>query len=167
MRLPKPVIRFASSSTSIHALVANSGFGKEAYPWTNRFIGRFPLPSWQRELVWSQEQKISFIESVFMGYDLGSVMINDYLEMTNGTMSPMSDILIDGQQRVSAINDFITDQFPVNGLFWKDLTRIERRTFLEREMGKKMVSCFDEDKLKLVYNHLNFSGVRHSQSEMA
>ena len=56
-RMPKPVIKFNSTSTMIAALVNGSGYGEEHYPWAERFIGRFPLPAWQRGLVWTLEQK--------------------------------------------------------------------------------------------------------------
>ncbi|MBY7902352.1 DUF262 domain-containing protein [Vibrio fluvialis] len=166
-RLPKPVIYFNSTSTTISGLVSHSGYGKEAYPWADRMLGRFPLPKWQRQLVWSEDQKRSFIESVFLGYDLGSVMINSYEDIGNGLTRPMSDILIDGQQRVSALLAFTNNEFDYAGYFWKDLNRREQRRFLEREMGKRTTDCYDESELKKVYNHLNFSGVRHEQSEKA
>ncbi|AAL47509.1 DUF262 domain-containing protein [Vibrio cholerae] len=166
-RLPKPVIFFNSTSTTISSLVSSSGYGKEAYPWAERMLGRFPLPKWQRQLVWSDAQKLSFIESVFMGYDLGSVMINSYEDLGNGLTRPMSDILIDGQQRISALLAFINNEFEYEGYFWKNLNRREQRRFLEREMGKRTTECYDENELKKVYNHLNFSGVRHEISEMA
>lgn len=166
-RLPKPVIYFNSVSTTIQGLVSHSGYSEEAYPWATRMLGRFPLPSWQRQLVWTKEQKRSFIESVFLGYDLGSVMINSYEDVGDGLTRPMSDILIDGQQRVSALLGFINNEFDYAGFYWKDLNRREQRRFLEREMGKRMTECYDEEELRKVYNHLNFSGVRHEQSEMA
>ncbi|WP_318521281.1 DUF262 domain-containing protein [Photobacterium leiognathi] len=166
-RLPQPVISFSTTSTTIQGLISHSGYGKESYPWTDRMIGRFPLPSWQRGSVWTREQQLSFIESVFQGYDLGSVMINDYEDIGNGIMRPMSDILLDGQQRVGSLLAFINNEFPYASFYWKDLNRTEQRRFLEREMGKKTTCCFDEEKLKKVYNHLNFSGTNHEAHERA
>ncbi|NOI32021.1 DUF262 domain-containing protein [Vibrio coralliilyticus] len=166
-RLPKSIIRFSSGARPLELLICG-GKEKSDYPWTNRFIGSWPLPTWQRGLVWTIEQKIAFIESVFMGYDLGSVMINE-LHWPDGqkASTPMSEIIIDGQQRISALVSFVENEFPINGLYWKDLTREEKRTFREREIGVKSVACYDEEKLRIVYNHLNFSGVRHEHSEKA
>lgn len=166
-RLPKPIIRFRSGSRPIEMLICG-GKEKADYPWTTRFVGDWPLPEWQRGLVWSTEQKISFIESVFIGYDLGSVMINE-LHWPEGqkASTPMSEIIIDGQQRISALVGFVSNEFPVKDLYWRDLTRLEQRIFREREIGLKSVACYDEEKLKVVYNHLNFSGVRHDYSEAA
>lgn len=166
-RLPTPIIRFTSGSRPLEMLICG-GKERKDYPWASRFIGDWPLPVWQRGLVWTLEQKVAFIESVFIGYDLGSVMINglDWIEERD-TTRPMSEVIIDGQQRISALIGFVSNEFPINGLYWKDLTRIEQRIFREREIGVKYVECFDENKLKVVYNHLNFSGVRHSLTEKA
>lgn len=166
-RLPEPVIRFSSSSMPLELLICG---GKEAtdYPWAKRFIGDWPLPEWQRDLVWTTEQKISFIQSAFIGYDLGSIMINQIPWPEGSNVAPKwSDIIIDGQQRISALIGFVNNEFPINKLFWRDLTRIEQRSLREREIGMKFVSCKDEAKLRTVYNHLNFSGVRHKESEKA
>ncbi|HGZ7314667.1 TPA: DUF262 domain-containing protein [Vibrio parahaemolyticus] len=165
-RLPTPIIRFSSGSRPLEMLICG-GKEKRDYPWADRFIGDWPLPTWQRGLVWTTVQKVAFIESVFIGYDLGSVMINSLDWLENNTSRPMSEIVIDGQQRLSALIGFVGNEFAVNGLYWKDLTRLEQRTFREREIGIKTVTCYDEDKLKVVYNHLNFSGVRHQMSEKA
>lgn len=165
-RLPTPIIRFSSGSRPLEMLICG-GKEKRDYPWTDRFIGDWPLPTWQRGLVWTTAQKVAFIESVFIGYDLGSVMINSLDWLENNTSRPMSEIVIDGQQRISALIGFVGNEFAVNGLYWKDLTRLEQRTFREREIDIKTVTCYDEDKLKVVYNHLNFSGVRHQVSEKA
>ncbi|QXM18781.1 hypothetical protein [Vibrio phage ST2-1pr] len=166
-RIPRPIIRFTSGSMPIELLICG---GKEEsdYPWAKRFIGGWPLPSWQRGLVWSVEEKVAFIESVFIGYDLGSVMINDLNWDEDRKMTtPMSEIIVDGQQRISALIGYVNNDFSINGLYWKDLTRIEQRDFRERQIGLKSISCFDEEKLKIVYNHLNFGGVRHKDNEKA
>ncbi|EGQ9133158.1 DUF262 domain-containing protein [Vibrio parahaemolyticus] len=165
-RLPAPIIRFSSGSRPLEMLICG-GKEKRDYPWADRFIGDWPLPTWQRGLVWTIAQKVAFIESVFIGYDLGSVMINSLDWLEDNTSRPMSEIVIDGQQRISALIGFVGNEFAVNGLYWKELTRLEQRTFREREIGIKTVTCYDEDKLKVVYNHLNFSGVRHQMSEKA
>jgi uncharacterized protein with ParB-like and HNH nuclease domain len=75
-RLPKPVIYFNSTSTTISGLVSHAGYGKEAYPWAERMLGRFPLPKWQRQLVWSEDQKRCFIESAFLDYSTHTAPIN-------------------------------------------------------------------------------------------
>lgn len=166
-RLRKPIIEFSSSESTLHALVSESGLERASYPWATRMLGKFPIPKWQRPLVWTQKHNMDFIESIFQGYDLGSVMINGWIACDNDIMLPMSDILIDGQQRINAVIQFTSNAFPYDGFYWSEFTRREQRVFLESRIGMKKTHCFDETILKKVYNHLNFSGVAHKPSEVA
>ncbi|MBD0788201.1 DUF262 domain-containing protein [Vibrio sp. Y2-5] len=166
-RLPRPIISFSSSSIAITELVRGSGYDSSSYPWASRMLGRFPLPDWQRGLVWSKKKNLAFIDSVFQGFDLGSVMINDWEESSTGILRPMSDILIDGQQRTNALIQYTSNEFPYEGYYWRELNRNEQRVFLESQLGLKKTRCFDEAILKRVYNLLNFSGVKHTAKEMA
>ena len=166
-RLPTPEIRFTSDSTSLGFLLDTLNSPPEIYPWATRMLGRFPLPSWQRGLCWTIEQKKKFIESVFSGFDLGSVMINSYKYADGNVTVPLSDILIDGQQRLDALLSFCNNDFDYCGFFWEDLNRREKRRFLERQIGVHKTDCFDEILLKKTYNLLNFSGVAHKEGEIA
>lgn len=167
-RLPEKAMDFRNSSSAIAEFLSPSnGYGASDYPWAKKMLGKFPLPPWQRDSVWTLDQKVSFIQSVYLGYDLGSVVINDYLNINNDKLAKFSDCLIDGQQRLEAIFDYTNNKFSVYGLFWKELSRSEQNRFKLRELGKRMVNCFDEEKLKQVYNHLNFSGTRHKENERA
>lgn len=167
-RLPKPIIKFATGSTGVGELVRDSsGYSADDYPWTDRMLGRFPLPSWQRGLVWSEQKNQDFIHSIFQGFDLGSVMINDWEELPDGTLRPMSDIMIDGQQRTNAVMQFTSNKFAYRGYFWDDLNRREQTRFKEAQIGRKSTRCFNEKVLKQVYNLLNFSGVQHREDQRA
>lgn len=167
-RLPQKTMDFRNSSSAIAEFVSiSSGYGASDYPWAKKMLGKFPLPPWQRDSVWTMGQKVSFIQSIYLGYDLGSVVINEYMNINNDKLAKFSDCLIDGQQRLEAIFDYTSNKFPVYGLLWKELNRREQTRFLMQELGKRMVNCFDEEKLKQVYNHLNYSGTRHKESERA
>lgn len=167
-KMPEKILDFSQSGVSISDLVnTRHGYGASDYPWAKKMLGKFPLPSWQRDSVWTKKQKISLIESVYLGYDLGSVVINGYLDGKNDTLVKFSDCLIDGQQRIEAMIEYTHSKFPVFGAYWKDLNRHDQSRFLYRELSKRMVHCFEEEKLKEVYNHLNFSGTNHKKRERA
>ncbi|PAK38863.1 DUF262 domain-containing protein [Peribacillus simplex] len=61
--------------------------------------GKVKVPTFQRRLVWSKQQKHEFIETLSKGYPFGSVLIYNY-ENNDGMM------LIDGLQRFSTIIDY-------------------------------------------------------------
>jgi len=67
------------------------------------------LPEWQRPFVWTDRQCISFIESAWRGVPLGTYTLN----MRMG--SPFDGYLIDGQQRMRAIERYLSDEYPVFG----------------------------------------------------
>mgnify|MGYP001302774596 CR=1 FL=1 len=128
-----------------------------------RVVMGFFLPPWQREAVWTERQKIAFIESSWLGVNLGTFSYN-----FGGIGSPFDNLLIDGQQRMSAIQDYIEDRFPVFGYRYSEVTEIDRR-FWEMGciFGHFQTDSEDEAYLRQYYNMLNFGGTPHKESERA
>lgn len=132
-------------------------------PRGERMVMGFILPSWQRGLVWSKAQKIAFIESAWRGIPLGTYTYN---QATLG--SPLDNLLIDGQQRMSAIESYLNDEFPVFGWRWSELTDADRREWkLTIIFANYMTTSEDEDFLKSYYDLMNFGGTAHTESERA
>jgi hypothetical protein len=167
-RMPSPIIDFRESGVSIADLISERhGYSSADYPWAKHMLGKFPIPKWQRESVWTKSQKVALIKSVYLGYDIGSVVINGYDELSGGRLAPFSDALIDGQQRIETFLEYTRDGFAVWDMKWSQLDRKDKSRFVNRQMGKRMTNCFDEARLKEVYNHLNFAGTAHEESERA
>ncbi|MDB4461476.1 DUF262 domain-containing protein [bacterium] len=137
------------------------------YPWAENFVCGFPLPDFQRGLVWDQEVNTSFIESIWLGFDIGSYMLSDYGTDGNDGLLKYSDCVIDGQQRLNAIEKYWSDDFPVMGWRWSEITDVDKRVFRSIGFGHKLIRTLDEQFLRDTYNRLNFSGVNHSLSDMA
>jgi hypothetical protein len=127
-----------------------------------RKVMGFRLPSWQRHLVWSDDQMIRFIESLWLGIPVGS-----YSYVQND--DPATDgLLIDGQQRMYAIERYLQDAFPVFGVKWSEVTRADYRGFMySRNFPCYIVKSSDETFLREYYNLMNFSGVAHTADQMA
>lgn len=128
-----------------------------------RTVMGFNLPKWQRGLVWTEDQSISLIENIWRGVPIGTYTYN--LLIGGG---PLDGLLIDGQQRLWAIQQYVEDVFPVFGGFYSDLSKIQKRRF---GIGSKF-PCYitkskDEKYLKEYYNLMNFGGVKHDESERA
>lgn len=74
-----------------------------------------PNPSFQRDLVWSEEKKRSFIESILNEIPIGSFYVNrtdsydPYFKLGEG----LGTLLWDGKQRIHALDDFIKGKFAV------------------------------------------------------
>lgn len=121
------------------------------------------LPSFQRDLVWSESQNIALIESVILGIEIGGYMVN----ITN-IHCEFDNLLIDGQQRLNALHLYFNNAFPVFGLFWKDLNVYEQKVIkMQRTFTRNEICIKDEAKLREVYNRFNFGGTAHKDSERA
>ncbi len=151
---------------------------RQQYPWATRFVMGYPLPSWQRALTWSDEQKARFITSIWSGVDIGSYLINDQYDtlLVEGAKTfqyrKFSNIILDGQQRLQAIQDYLNDLFAVPDAQgtprrWSDLPRRERRRFESRHFARCSVKCWDEATLRHIYNLRAFGGTAHEAHEMA
>ncbi len=65
--------------------------------------------NYQRKLVWTQEEKKAFIDSVYNHYSVPLVLVAD----KSDNQSQMYEI-IDGMQRLNAIFSFIENEFPIS-----------------------------------------------------
>lgn len=67
--------------------------------------GEMAVPEIQRPFVWKPKKVRDLIDSLYNGYPVGYLIIwqNPNIKLKNGTLSTGKKILIDGQQRVSAL----------------------------------------------------------------
>jgi hypothetical protein len=68
-------------------------------------IGEIAIPEIQRPFVWNSTQVRDFLDSLYKGYPVGYLIAwrNPNVRLKNGTTSHGKRILIDGQQRVTAL----------------------------------------------------------------
>jgi hypothetical protein len=133
-----------------------------------RNLLHFVLPPWQRPEVWEAPRKRAFIEGIFLGLGTGTYVHHEAEMNPNGQMKPMSGWLIDGQQRISAIRDFVNDEIAIfNGIRFSDMTPVEQRVrflhvvFPSHEIPYQQ----DEQLLKELYRRLNFGGIAHTEQD--
>lgn len=151
--------------------------GRAMYPWASRFVMGFPLPEWQRPFVWTQEQQVRFIQSIWTGVDLGSYMVNDQYEFVGlGTdcvhFREFSEVLLDGQQRLATIQGYLLGEFAVPDVtgtprYWHDLPLIERRRFGSRQFARANIRSWDEQALRQAYDLRAFGGTPHTEAQKA
>jgi len=128
-----------------------------------RTVMGYCLPTWQRGLVWTDAQKIAFIESAWRGIHIGTFTYNQ-TDMGH----PLDNLLIDGQQRMSAIQDYLADRFPVFGWHWSEVTEPDRRSWEMTVVFPSFITdSKDEDYLRSYYDLMNFGGTAHGESERA
>ena len=133
MKMPKSPYNATSRATSIETLVnkAKTFIANPEDTWmeTGREAMGYPLPDFQRPVEWTDNQCIRFIESAWLGFNLGVFVVNKEDWDEQGPKR-FSGCLIDGQQRITAVNRYLQGAFHVFGAYWSELSKHDQRRFL-------------------------------------
>lgn len=84
---------------------------------------------YQRKLVWSIEEKASFIDSIIKSYPVPLILLAE----SNDDSVRIFEI-IDGMQRINAVTAFVENEFAVNGAYFNLETMAE--TKLQKDSGQ-------------------------------
>jgi hypothetical protein len=111
-------------------------------------------PYFQRNLVWRDAHKRDFIDTIMKGYPFPQIFLaRGPIDLD--TMEA-SQAVVDGQQRLNSIRDFVDGKLDFEGKIFKELTAKQREDFLKYEVA---VIDFDLDagdaRLKDVFYRLN------------
>lgn len=82
--------------------------------WINS--GEIAIPEMQRPFVWDSTKVRDLIDSLYKGYPVGYIIIwkNPDVKLKDGTFSLGKKIIIDGQQRITALTASITGREVIN-----------------------------------------------------
>jgi hypothetical protein len=82
--------------------------------WVNS--GEIAIPEIQRPFVWDSSKVRDLMDSLYQGYPIGYVIAwrNPNVRLKDGSLSEGKKILIDGQQRITALTAAILGQYVVN-----------------------------------------------------
>lgn len=82
--------------------------------WVNS--GEIAIPEIQRPFVWDSSKVRDLMDSLYQGYPVGYVIAwkNPNVRLKDGSLSDGKKILIDGQQRVTALTAAILGQYVIN-----------------------------------------------------
>jgi hypothetical protein len=157
-KMERPWFKANNMSAALFAVVEDHDSAPKAeLPPGARRLGWFILPPFQRPAVWSEAQKVRFIESIWGGLPLGSYVYN-----RGSFNSPYDNWLLDGQQRITAILEYHASAFPVLGYRWDELTKVDHRRFLMTPMSCSETNIEDLAKLEEIYDRLAYGGTAHA-----
>lgn len=156
--MPRTFLEAHSSNFVMHHLFSTSRL-EFAPPLREgeRRLGWFTLPPFQRGAVWTQEQQIRFIESVWLGLPIGSYAYNDAATFKG----PTTNWLIDGQQRVTTVLTYVAGEIEVFGKRFPELHIIEKRQFENTPFPAIVTRSDDEAYLAEIYDRLAYGGTAH------
>lgn len=162
-KMPRPWFHGHATAGPIYGVIKLDDSWDRALHPGERKLGNFVLPPFQRPPVWTLEQKVALIESIWNRLPIGSYVVNRVEAAGYG--SPADNLLLDGQQRITALLDYVADAFPVMGYRWSELTDADQKTFSMIPMGYLECKLTDMDQIEEVYNRLAYGGTPHEPKD--
>lgn len=107
--------------------------------------GSIAIPEMQRPFVWDSSKVRDLVDSLYKGFPVGYIIVwqNPDVKLEDGTKSSGKKVLIDGQQRITAMAAAIVGQEVLDDHYkWK---RISMR--LDLDFEEQMNALADRDKL--------------------
>lgn len=123
-------------------------------------------PPFQRGAVWTQEQKVAWIETLLRGLGLPALFINQFPE--EHPVYACKEVVIDGQQRLRATAEFMQDKFRVRGELWSEQTKLFQRQFCHSRSMCNVVMCNFQTLKECaeLYLKLLTAGTAHTPAEI-
>ena len=157
IRMPREIINGSMNNLSIGHYIVHG----KAEPSGIFFLR---LPPFQRPAMWSEAQQIKFIESMWLGLDLGRVVYTQ--ANSQEQFAEFDGLLIDGQQRLTALKAYTENAFPVFGLLYENLHEVDRRMMhMGRNLPATIITDRDSlnwEKLEDLYIRMNYGGTAHA-----
>jgi len=111
-------------------------------------------PHFQRKLVWRLTHKVDFIRTILMGFPFPEIFISRG-KIDVDTMSSVSAV-VDGQQRLNSIMEFIEGAFSVDGLTFTGMSPSDKEQFLKYEIAViELDLSSDDSRVEEIFKRLN------------
>jgi hypothetical protein len=126
-------------------------------------------PDYQRELVWSYEDKVSLLDSIFNVIDIGkiSVIALDYMKEGFDFNKDFHYEILDGKQRLNTLREFYEDRLVYRGRKYSELNIEDRYHFDRYPISKGEVrEPKDRSDIYRYFLKLNTGGKPMPQSQI-
>ena len=119
-------------------------------------------PSYQRDYVWSEEDKVQLIDSIFNNRDIGR-----YVIVKNGYDKELYYEILDGKQRINALVDFFEDKFQYKGKYFTELSYKDQHWFEAFSFPRAEINNNPSLELRIkIFIHINTSGKHMAQEHL-
>ncbi len=128
-------------------------------------------PKYQRNIVWNTSAKAYLIDTIIRGLPIPPIFLRQKVDVT--TKKTFREI-VDGQQRVRAILEFASDDFPIQkshnsqfgGLKYSELDADTQELFLQYEIFAQTVKEKDDGVIYDMFARLNSNNVVLNSQEL-
>ncbi|MET7242477.1 DUF262 domain-containing protein [Methylobacterium sp. EM32] len=132
--------------------------------------GRLEMtPPYQRGPVWSEQQKSALIETVLLEYPIPEIYMQDVVTEDGGERH----IVVDGQQRIRAVLEFISDEFAIShtgsrweGLSFSELRGEDRIKIYEYSFVTRLLPTIPEEQIRAIFQRINRNTVSLNSQEL-
>lgn len=127
-----------------------------------------PRPEFQRRLVWSNKDKINFLDTVLRGYPFPEIYVADGevdLDTGKGTQ-----LLVDGQQRLTTLFEYFsgaaTLRLSDHVAPYRSLTEEQKGDFLGYQVAVRDLGNVTEEEIVEVFRRINLTGYSLNEMEI-
>lgn len=118
-------------------------------------------PSYQRDFVWTEEEKVALIDSIYHGVDIGK-----FVFVHLGYSGEYGYEVLDGKQRLNALCEFYENRFPYKGVYFDEMSGADRNHFRGYNVSyAEYHDLTDAQKIK-AFILLNTTGVRVATEQL-
>ncbi|QMU67654.1 DUF262 domain-containing protein [Streptacidiphilus sp. P02-A3a] len=120
-------------------------------------------PEYQRQAVWPERAKVSLMETILLGYPIPEI----YLAYETSPEGEQTASVVDGQQRLTSLLEFLTNKFPLDGLedeklsksfegkFFRELPDDVRQEFFQYRFPIRRLSNLADEFVRAVFARVN------------
>lgn len=117
-------------------------------------------PPFQRNPVWSERQQSALIDSILLEYPIPEI----YMQEVTGADGVQKHILVDGQQRIRAILDFLAGVLELSdespnwaGMKFEDISSEDKKKFYEYSFVVRLLPNIPDAEVGIIFQRLNRS----------
>ncbi|MDH6112548.1 hypothetical protein P3T36_001430 [Kitasatospora sp. MAP12-15] len=120
-------------------------------------------PEYQRQAVWPERAKVSLMETILLGYPIPEI----YLAYETSPEGEQTASVVDGQQRLTSLLEFLNNKFPLDeledeklsekfeGKFFKELPDDVRQEFFQYRFPIRRLSNLADEFVRAVFARVN------------
>lgn len=127
-------------------------------------------PPFQRNPVWTERQKSFLIDSILNGYPIPELYIQEKISADGRTKY----IIVDGQQRIRSVLDFIAEEFEIvegesnkwSMCSFSDLSESDKINFYSYKFVIRSLPDITDDEIRSIFQRINKNNVKLNAQEL-
>ncbi|HBZ34846.1 MAG TPA: hypothetical protein DEO33_00220 [Rikenellaceae bacterium] len=127
-------------------------------------------PPFQRNPVWVERQKSYLLDSILHRYPIPEI----YMQETVSESGETKYTIVDGQQRIRSVLEFLEGKFPINAqdspqwadMRFDDLKGEEKKRIYEYNFVVRLLPDIDDEEIRTIFQRLNKNTVALNKQEL-